>query len=257
MPDAAHGAQSGYSVVADAPDLEAAADALARALGATRGGGAPVWLVVERDGLALRSDEFPSGVRIDLDALGVAGRAGARRDQPLARAIGLRSGVRTVVDATAGLLGDAFLLASFGCEVTCVERHAALAAMQRDALARAAARPDLAPIGARITLVHADAREWLSHLPPERAPDAVYVDPMHPPRRKAALVKKEMRLLRALVGEDADAPALAEAALRVARRRVVVKRPSHAPDLLPNPVGTHRGRAVRYDVYTPHTPNKA
>lgn len=45
------------------------------------------------------------------------------------------------------------------------------------------------------------------------APQVVYLDPMFPHRDKSALVKKEMRLFRPLVGDDLDAPALLQAAL--------------------------------------------
>jgi 16S rRNA (guanine1516-N2)-methyltransferase len=41
----------------------------------------------------------------------------------------------------------------------------------------------------------------------------IYLDPMFPHREKTALVKKEMRLFRPLVGDDPDAPALLQAAL--------------------------------------------
>ena len=50
-------------------------------------------------------------------------------------------------------------------------------------------------------------------------------------RQKTALVKKELRLLRALVGDDQDAASLLATALVCARRRVVVKRPRRAPTL--------------------------
>jgi len=84
---------------------------------------------------------------------------------------------------------------------------------------------------------------------PQR-PDAVYLDPMFPPKRKkSAAVNKEMRLLRELVGDDLDAPDLLEVARGVARERVVVKRPDHAPPLAPYPSMSFLGKLVRYDVY--------
>ena len=85
----------------------------------------------------------------------------------------------------------------------------------------------------------------------EAAPDVVYLDPMYPPKKKSALVKKEMRICRMLVGEDEDAGELLEIARRVARRRVVVKRLRHAPPLKANAAAEYVGRTVRYDVYQP------
>jgi 16S rRNA (guanine1516-N2)-methyltransferase len=68
-------------------------------------------------------------------------------------------------------------------------------------------------------------------------------------RKKSALVKVEMRILRQLVGDDPDAGELFELARAVARQRVVVKRHRHAEPLAPNPTHSHSDRTTRYDVY--------
>jgi 16S rRNA (guanine1516-N2)-methyltransferase len=73
---------------------------------------------------------------------------------------------------------------------------------------------------------------------------------MFPHRDKSALVKKEMRLFRPLVGDDMDAPALLEAALVLASHRVVVKRPRKAPIIDgPKPGYSLDGKSSRYDIY--------
>ena len=73
---------------------------------------------------------------------------------------------------------------------------------------------------------------------------------MFPPRSKSALVKKEMRVFHALVGSDDDADELLPAALRVARKRVVVKRPRIAPALEgARPSHVLAGKRNRYDIY--------
>ena len=103
----------------------------------------------------------------------------------------------------------------------------------------------------RLQSVNGDSRALLPALAPR--PDAIYLDPMFPPkRRQSAAVKKEMRLLRELVGDDADAPELLEISRRVARDRVVVKRPDDAPPLAPDPSMSLTGKLVRYDVYLAH-----
>src|SRR5690606_6881060 len=119
---------------------------------------------------------------------------------------------------------------------------ATLAALLDNGLARARAHPETAPAAARMHLVHDDGRRWLAQ---GHGPDVVYLDPMYPQRRKQALVKKEMRLLRRLVGDDGDAPELLAAALEAARRRVVVKRPRGAPSL--------RGPAPAAAITSPNT----
>jgi 16S rRNA (guanine1516-N2)-methyltransferase len=195
----------------------------------------------------------PGPISVDFLAgpVGYRSRSGRSRHQPIALAVGLRSGTRTVIDATAGLGGDAFLLAGLGCRVTAVERSAVLAALIRDGLARARVGGDehLAEIIERIQLVAGDARDVLEDLPEASRPDVVYLDPMYVPRRKSALAKKEMRICRLLVGADADAAELFEVARHVARKRVVVKRHRRAPALSPNPTTKHVGTTVRYDVY--------
>jgi 16S rRNA (guanine1516-N2)-methyltransferase len=166
---------------------------------------------------------------------------------PLVRAMGDR--VRTVADATAGLLGDAWLLALAGLEVTAFERSPLVAALARDGLARAARDPRVDPAAlARIALREGDARGRLG----DAAFDAVLVDPMFPPRRRAsALPGKELRVLRVAVGDDPDAGDLLAAARRSARLRTVVKRSDDAPELAPGPDVRIEGRTVRFDVYLP------
>lgn len=186
-------------------------------------------------------------------ATGYRRRSGRSRDQAIGRAIGLRSGAGTVIDATAGLCRDAFLLACLGCRVTAIERSTVVAALVRDGLARARAesKTDLNDVLDRITLVVGDAREALAGMTGPAAPDVVYLDPMYSQAGRSALAKKEMRILRRLVGDDSDAPRLLEAARNVARKRVVVKRHRHAPPLAETPALKFLGRSVRYDVYLP------
>lgn len=182
-------------------------------------------------------------------AVGYRFRSGASRRDALARAAGFGKGtVPTIIDATAGLGRDAFLLATLGAQVTLLERSPEVHDRLRDALARAAAEgPDLAAVVARMTLMQGDARELLPGL---RA-DTVIVDPMHPPRTNSAIVKQEMRLLRDLVGTDPDALELMQAALACDCRRVVLKWPLRARPLegLRKPSHSITGKTVRYDVF--------
>jgi 16S rRNA (guanine1516-N2)-methyltransferase len=186
------------------------------------------------------------GLRVDWRELRVPGGLQALRGQPLGRAVG--SDARTAIDATAGLGFDAFALAAIGLQVEAVEREAWVRALLERAHARAAADAALAPIAARITLVAADARE---HLAAHEPVDVVLLDPMFPAKRKPdAKPPKAMQALAAVVGHDQDADALLEPALRVARQRVVVKRPRHAPPLANlKPAWAIEGKLLRFDVY--------
>jgi 16S rRNA (guanine1516-N2)-methyltransferase len=170
------------------------------------------------------------------------------RKQPLARAIGVKGRVPlTVVDATAGLGRDTFLLACLGCHVIAIERSAVLWALLRDGIDRAATSgvAGLASVMERIQLVRGDAREILATLDAE----AIYLDPMFPSSKRTALAKKEMMVCRALLGNDSDAIELLRISRSTGAKRVVVKRHPHDTPLAPEPAVQFRGRTVRYDVY--------
>jgi len=156
-----------------------------------------------------------------------------------------------VIDATAGLGGDAFDLAHAGCRVLAIERDPTVWQLLADGLRRALADPALADTAARIELLHGDARELL----PRHGPvDAVYLDPLFEVRRRQAGKRKGMKLLQLLGGEKPPSAAaegeLLDAAQDAARRRVAVKRQLRARWLADRePSGSIRGRTVRFDLY--------
>ncbi|MDM8566106.1 class I SAM-dependent methyltransferase [Candidatus Halobeggiatoa sp. HSG11] len=174
--------------------------------------------------------------------LGYRNKHGGGRKQPLAKAIGLKHGNNpTVLDATAGLGRDAFILANLGCQVQMVERSPVIAALLYDGLQRLG-NP------ANLQLIHQDAQNYLPISSPK--PDIIYLDPMFPHRKKSALVKKEMQILQTIIGADTDAINLLTIALNYANKRVVVKRPKWAtainnvtPTFCINNVNT------RFDIY--------
>lgn len=242
-------------VVCACPARRPEAESLARDLGLPCRNQLP-----RSEGIALVLDEARLSLQLTgpgapgpVSAEFVSGRGGWRAREAAARGETLSRAVRVggrehpdVIDATAGLGRDGFLLAAGGCRVTLIERHPVVAAVLGDGLARAAAAPATAEAAARIELVQGDARAVLS----QRRADVVLVDPMHPPRRKSAAVRKEMQVFRALVGPDADETELLDAALQSARRRVVVKRPAHAPPLdNRRPSGAIEERSTRFDLY--------
>jgi 16S rRNA (guanine1516-N2)-methyltransferase len=154
----------------------------------------------------------------------------------------------TVVDATAGLGRDAFLLASLGATVTLIEREPQLQQLLSDALIYAQdAGGEVAEIVSRMTLLCGDAKDLL----PSLSADVILVDPMHPERKKSALVKNEMRLIRQIVGDNSDAGALMHIALATAQKRVVLKWPLRADPLPGIPAPSHKitSKTLRYDVF--------
>ena len=175
---------------------------------------------------------------------------GGGKGQQLAKAVGIQSGVRpSILDLTAGLGGDSFVLASLGCPVSMVERHPAVRALLADGLARGALDIDVGDIVASMGLKKGDALSVMATWQSE-APQVIYLDPMFPHTGKSAQVKKEMALFRHLVGSDEDADGLLAPALALATHRVVVKRPRIAPDLAQHkPMYRLEGKSSRFDVY--------
>lgn len=216
----------------------------------------PVLLFLDEQGLGLQvtGKGAPGPVRAEF----VTGKMGYRREhgggagQLVAKAVGLQKTRATlhVVDATAGLGQDAFVLASLGCRVTLFERNPVIHALLADGLARAALNVDCEAIVARMRLLEGSSIDWLLNSDAEAA-DIVYLDPMFPHRDKSALVKKEMQVFRTIVGDDEDSGQLLAGALERARYRVVVKRPRKAPAIEgPEPTTRIEGKSSRYDVYS-------
>ena len=146
--------------------------------------------------MACRSSSWgrrPGPVRVDF----VEGQAAHRRQfgggngQMIAKAVGIAQGVRPLVlDATAGLGKDAFVLASLGCQMTLIERQPLIAALLEDGLARARMDEEVGPIVGRMRLLTGNAIERMRSWEGE-APQVIYLDPMFPHRDKSALVKRK------------------------------------------------------------------
>lgn len=174
---------------------------------------------------------------------------GGGRKEMIARAVGLKGGSKpSVLDATAGLGKDAFVLASLGCEVHCLERSPIVAALLEDGLARFFQQEKEAQLS--ITLTQIDAIYYLKACAEKKSYDVIYLDPMFPDKKKNALPKKGMRIFREILEGDPDAAALFQLALKHAKKRVVVKRPRHAETCdAHKPDVVFEGKSSRFDVY--------
>lgn len=180
---------------------------------------------------------------------------GGGRGQPVAKAVGVKGDpLPRVLDATAGQGRDAFVLASLGCTVTLLERSPVAWLLLHDGLRRAREDAATAGITERMTLIRADAKNWLLNPPQDASFDVVFLDPMFPEPDKRAKSKKEMAAFQALIGGDVDADALLTPARKLAGKRVVVKRPRHAPWLAgEKPNFVFDGESTRFDGYLPLT----
>ena len=181
---------------------------------------------------------------------------GGGKGQNIAKAIGLNKIKEPhVLDLTAGMGADSFVLATLGCQVTMIERNPIVHALLQDALDRANLNTDndLQNILEQITLINNDASVYLDDLLDQPLPDVIYLDPMFPQKTKSAQVKKEMQFFHDIVGSDNDSERLFLQALSKARKRIVVKRPRLA-ETISNKVNVDfviSGKSTRYDIYLP------
>jgi 16S rRNA (guanine1516-N2)-methyltransferase len=212
----------------------------------------------EQNTLSLHKRDEPKldGISVDFVSGAVAHRRkfGGGRGQSIAKAVGLKQGITpTVVDGTAGLGRDAFVLASLGCKVIMVERHPVVAALLEDGLRRAYEDAEIGEwMRDLMSLFHGSSISALADAAKSSGTeiDVVYLDPMYPHREKSALVKKEMRVFQTLVGADLDADGLLAPAMALATKRVVVKRPDYAEDLDGvKPSMVIATKKNRFDVY--------
>lgn len=217
----------------------------------------PLALVLTDKRLELRKLDEPKLGAIAVDFVeGVMAhrrKFGGGRGEAVAKAVGIKGNdFPTVIDATAGLGRDAFVLAVIGCKVRLVERHPVVAALLEDGLARAYADAEIGKfMQERMQLVAVSNIAQLD-CETEQA-DVVYLDPMYPHKQKSALVKKEMRVFQHLVGADLDADSLFLPAKALARKRVVVKRPDYAPFIADmKPDFSHTTKNHRFDIYLSH-----
>jgi 16S rRNA (guanine1516-N2)-methyltransferase len=177
---------------------------------------------------------------------------GGGKQQLIAKAVGIKSNIKpTILDVTAGFAQDAYVLASLGCKIQMIERSPIIAALLEDALLRAEHNNEFRK-NCHLTLLRSDSITYLQQLILNKVntPDVIYLDPMYPSRTKSALVKKELRALREIVGEDHDATELLNLALQIAKKRVVIKRPKSAPTLNDSkPSIIYQSVNTRFDVY--------
>jgi 16S rRNA (guanine1516-N2)-methyltransferase len=193
----------------------------------------------------------PAELRVDFVMGAVAHRLrfGGGRGQDIAKAMGFRNGnTPTIIDATAGLGRDSFLLASLGAQVTMIERSEKMHMLLELGMERAFNEGgQFREIIERMTLLKGDAKDIIPTLTAE----AILIDPMHPERKNSALVKQDLRQVRDIVGSDEDAADLVRLAIMHAQKRVVLKWPAKADPIEGVQKCSHQilGKTTRYDVF--------
>ncbi|MFW5443622.1 MAG: class I SAM-dependent methyltransferase [Methylococcaceae bacterium] len=188
------------------------------------------------------------GLTVEIDP-----RHGEQRSWPaakkgaLAQALGRKT--KTIVDATTGWGQDSLHIFRMGYDLRCIERSPVMLALLDDGFKRLAQLHWVKNLDLKVPeLIAGNASDVLAKL--QVKPECIYIDPMFPPKRKkSALAKKSMTVLRDLLGNDEDKEQLFEMAFQIATKRVVVKSPDYAEPLVTKPSESFSGKLLRYDVY--------
>ena len=174
---------------------------------------------------------------------------GKGRGQNLAKAIGMKFNKnRNIIDATAGLGYDSFILASLGAKVTLIERSQKMHELLQNGINEGISfGGEIEKIINRMELLFGDSKDIL----PKLTPEVIMIDTMYKERKKTALVKNNMRLVREIVGPDTDYIELLEVALNCAKNRVVLKQPRYAEPIKDIKKCSHQiiGKTIRYDIF--------
>ena len=174
---------------------------------------------------------------------------GKGRGQNLAKAVGMKFNKnRNIIDATAGLGYDSFILASLGAKVTLIERSQKMHELLQNGINEGISfGGEIEKIINRMELLFGDSKDIL----PKLTPEVIMIDTMYKERKKTALVKNNMRLVKEIVGPDTDYIELLEVALNCAKNRVVLKQPRYAEPIKEITKCSHQilGKTIRYDVF--------
>ncbi len=174
---------------------------------------------------------------------------GKGRGQNLAKAVGMKFNKnRNIIDATAGLGYDSFILASLGAKVTLIERSQKMHELLQNGINEGISfGGEIEKIINRMELLFGDSKDIL----PKLTPEVIMIDTMYKERKKTALVKNNMRLVRDIVGPDTDYIELLEVALNCAKNRVVLKQPRYAEPIKDIKKCSHQiiGKTIRYDIF--------
>jgi 16S rRNA (guanine1516-N2)-methyltransferase len=243
-----------FSIVVESAEFQKKANELSRSLNI------PVvqlptttffFIVGEKLSLKLNALEAPGPMALDFagGALDYRRRFGHSGGHLILKAIG--GGKKKVLDLTAGLCRDAFILASSEIQVKAIEKSPFISALVLDAIERARSDEKTKKIIMNLNFIKGDSEKILEEITSKDF-DAIYMDPMFPTNDKSALPKKELRIVQRLLGSVSENETEAKKLFHSAREktnRLVVKRPIHGVALYENPTIVFKGSSVRFDVY--------
>lgn len=186
--------------------------------------------------------EFKKPFYVDFSEGSIKRRIDNWQHEALIKAVGKKP-FDTICDATAGFGEDAMILSKLKKNLVLVERNPVIAALLENGVMRYQGKESSLTEAESVTLFF-EASE--KHLETNHY-DVIYIDPMFQGVLHKAKVKKKAQVLRELASDEAP-ERLLNAALRAAKKRVIVKRAKHAPPLIA-PHHCIDAGVVRFDVY--------
>ena len=172
----------------------------------------------------------------------------------LIKALGHKTHPTHIIDATAGLGIDSFLLATAepNAKISLIEQNHLINILLQDGLDHCLTNQNIYNTCSRMKLFKANACDLIKTLPPA---DIIYLDPMFTNNSFKGAVKKSMQWLHDIcpAPSESELNHLFITALKHAKKRVIIKRAKSAPIIsldnkyLPN--YQVKGKTIRYDVY--------
>ena len=172
-------------------------------------------------------------------------RKNSGKKQDIIKAIGLNN--KNILDTTAGLCKDSFVLACNGFNVVALEQNPLIYNLTLNALNKAKNDNIVSDIVNNIQLININSINYLANMQADF--DCIYLDPMFPPKTKSSLCKKEMQIFHNLAYYG-DNEKLFNLAFLKTKNRVVVKRMKNSEYIIDKkPNYQIVGKTIRYDVY--------
>ena len=172
--------------------------------------------------------------------------------ETIIKAFGIKKTYKpNILDTTAGLGRDSFILASQECSITMIERNPIVYILLNNALKNSIKDFSLKDIIKRMNLIYSDSITFLLHNKIENI-DIIYIDTMFPKTNKDRLVKKNMQIFQNIIKNDTDDKELLNISLKQNVKKVIVKRwlkMNYINNLKPNI--EIKGTKIRFDVYIP------
>ncbi len=163
-----------------------------------------------------------------------------------------------VLDCTAGLGEDSFLLAAAGWDVVLCEYNECIFSLLEDTIQRALQSEEMKDIAGRMHCIKMDGKDCCDRIGGKKdlgnvgafQPDVIFLDPMFPEKTKNSLTNKKLQLFQKLESPCRTEEELFTAALSANASKVVVKRPVKGAYLAGKTPGySIGGKTIRYDCY--------